>query len=291
MRLVSAVIRSMRPAQWVKNSFVLAAPIFALRIFNLPDLLRSLLALGIFCLLSGSVYIWNDISDRRRDQSHPDKRTRPIASGELGIGPAGTTAAVLAFGGLAASFRLNPLFGWICLAYIGNNLLYSHFLKRVVILDVISIAAGFVLRAMAGAEVVQVEISTWLVLCTFLLALFLGFSKRRHEMLFLEGNASVHRKSLEEYSPQFLDMMIGIVTASTVLSYALYTVSDETIHKFGTKNLIFTTLFVIYGIFRYLFLVYCRAEGGNPTRVLFEDLPLQLTIASWLAVSTWIIYR
>lgn len=291
MRTVSAILVSMRPPQWVKNSFVLAAPIFALRIFEPPGLLQSLSAAAIFCLLSGSVYIWNDLVDRERDQSHPEKKDRPIASGLLDVRSAAIAAVLLTSVGLFAGFRFQTDFGWICLAYIGNNLVYSHLLKRLVILDVMSLATGFVLRAMAGAEALQVEISNWLILCTFLLALFLGFSKRRHEIFLLEANAGEHRKTLEEYSPKFLDMMIGIVTASTVLSYALYTVSDDTIEKFHTKNLIFTTLFVVYGIFRYLYLVYCRTEGGNPTRVLFRDLPLKLAILCWLIVSSWIIYN
>ena len=281
----------MRPAQWVKNGFVLAAPLFSLRLFTGPDFQRSMEAVVLFCLLSGSIYIWNDIADRCRDRTHPEKQKRPIASGRLSPAIAGIVATILAGASVVAGFLLHPLFGWICVAYVANNLLYSHLLKRMVILDVISIAIGFVLRAIAGGEAIQVRISTWLILCTFLLALFLGFSKRRHEMVLLEGSASQHRKSLEQYSVQFLDMMIAIVTASTILSYSLYTVSAETVTKFGTENLIFTTLFVLYGIFRYLYLVYCRQEGGNPTRILFNDRPLQATILAWLACSVWIISR
>jgi 4-hydroxybenzoate polyprenyltransferase len=291
MSFAAGLLKSMRPAQWVKNGFVLAAPLFSLRLFQGPDFVRSIEAMGLFCLLSGSIYIWNDIVDRHRDRAHPEKRSRPIASGELNVIGAGIAAAILGGASVVAGFLLHSLFGWICLAYLANNLLYSHLLKRMVILDVISIAIGFVLRAMAGGEAIQVSISTWLVLCTFLVALFLGFSKRRHEMVLLQSTASQHRKSLEQYSLPFLDMMIAIVTASTILSYSLYTVSAETVMKFGTDNLIFTTLFVIYGIFRYLYLVYCREEGGNPTRILFNDRPLQVTILAWLASSLWIISR
>lgn len=280
----------MRPSQWVKNGFVLAAPIFALRLTNPEDLIRSALAFIIFCVLTSGVYLWNDILDCEQDKTHPEKKNRPIASGKLSPPVAFVVAVAFLALSLFASFYLHANFGWVCVIYLGNNLLYTYFVKRLVILDVISIATGFVLRAMAGAQVVQVDISTWLILCTFLLALFLGFSKRRHEMELLQENAVTHRVSLEEYSPHFLDIVIPIVTASTVLSYALYTVSDETTAKFETENLIYTTLFVIYGILRYLHLVYRRSEGGNPTRVLFNDLPLKLTILCWLAVSTWIIY-
>jgi len=289
MRIVAAILESMRPSQWIKNGFVLAAPLFSLRLFEWPDFLRSIEATVLFCVISGSIYIWNDIEDRHADRTHPEKMNRPIASGRLHPVTAGVTATMLGISGIVAGFLLQPLYGWICIAYLANNLLYTHLLKRMVILDVISIASGFVLRAIAGGEAIQVRISTWLILCTFLLALFLGFSKRRHEMVLLEDTAARHRESLASYSIQFLDMMIAIVTGSTIISYSLYTVSPETVAKFGTENLIFTTLFVIYGIFRYLYLVYCRKEGGNPTHILIRDRPLQVALLAWLITSLWII--
>jgi len=199
-------------------------------------------------------------------------------------------SAFLLFIGVSVSFQLKFEFGIVLLAYILINIWYTYQLKRVVILDVMTIAAGFVLRVIAGAVLIGVPTSEWLIICTILLSLFLGFSKRRHEIKILENEANTHRSVLQHYSPYFLDQMIGIVTATTVMSYALYTISDETVHKFGTKHLIYTVPFVLYGIFRYLYLVHKKDEGGDPTRLALTDLPLLFNIVLWIITVSIIIY-
>ena len=284
------LIRSMRPHQWVKNAFVFAGLVFSQKLFNLVDLTVAVEAFIIFCLLSGSVYVINDILDIQEDRQHPEKRDRPLASGRLRLPVAVAGVVTFIAVSLTGAFVLNPMFGVIASVYFLQNLLYSKFLKHIVLLDVMLIGIGFVLRAVAGAVVINVEISSWLILCTFLLALFLGFNKRRHELILLEENANNHRRILDEYSPHFLDMMTAIVTAATVISYALYTMSSETINKFHTEKLIFTTPFVIYGIFRYLYLVYQKEDGGDPTKIALTDRSLQINILLWLMTAGAILY-
>jgi 4-hydroxybenzoate polyprenyltransferase len=280
----------MRPAQWIKNTFVFAALIFAQHFFLLPSVLRALAAFVIFCLLSSSVYLINDIFDRNEDRNHPAKAKRPIASGSLAVRTVIPFVILFITTSMAASVALGAHFGYVALAYLLLNVLYSTLLKHWVILDVLTLGIGFVLRAIAGAVVINVEFSRWLVLCTFLLALFLGFCKRRHEMILLNESAVTHRKILAEYSPYFLDRMIAVVTTSSVMSYVLYTMSEETIQKFHSKNLIYTTIFVIYGIFRYLYLIDQKQKGGSPTGILLRDFPLQITILLWLISAFLIIY-
>lgn len=204
---------------------------------------------------------------------------------------AGVAAAFLLLLALVGAFFINSRFGIVAAAYVLVNIVYSFYLKNIVILDVMSIAISFVLRVVAGAVIIGVPSSEWLILCTLLLSLFLGFAKRRHELLILENKAADHRAVLEHYSPYFLDQMTAIVTASTVMSYALYTISDETVKKFNTKSLIYTVPFVLYGIFRYLYLVHKREEGGNPTKILLTDVPLILNVLAWVLVCAYIIYR
>jgi 4-hydroxybenzoate polyprenyltransferase len=280
----------LRPQQWVKNLLVLAPLLFSQNLFVPGAVLKSLLAFATFCLVSSSVYVFNDLQDREEDRSHPQKRLRPIASGELASGAAlGIVIALLLLaltGGLAVGTTFTTIIGcyWII------NLLYSARLKHLVILDVFAIASGFVLRVVGGGLAIQVEISHWLVLCTMLLSLFLGFSKRRHELIILGNGALNHRRVLGEYSPQFLDMMIGIVTACTVMSYALYTVSEETVHRFHTRALLMTLPFVLYGIFRYLYVVYHKNQGGDPTESLLSDWSMIINICLWAATAGIILY-
>ena len=221
----------------------------------------------------------------------PVKSLRPIPSGRLGTGTARGAVVVLVVAGMLGGLVIGPGFSWILLCYIAINVLYSLSLKHVVILDVMTIAAGFVLRVLAGAAIIGVPTSEWLIICTVLLSLFLGFSKRRHELTMLEASADTHRAVLQHYSPYFLDQMIGIVTASTVMSYVLYTISEDTVLKFHTKNLIYTVPFVLYGIFRYLYLVHKREQGGDPTRLALTDRPLLLNTILWIVVSSYIIYQ
>jgi 4-hydroxybenzoate polyprenyltransferase len=289
-RPVTALVRSMRPEQWTKNLIVFAALIFGQRLFDAAAVGSSLAAFLIFCALSGVVYLLNDVVDRENDRQHPLKSGRPIASGELTPRAALTAAGPIGVAALAAAVWLHPVFGLIAAAYVALFAAYSRVLKHVVILDVLTIAIGFVLRAAAGAVVVAVPMSPWLLACTMLLALFLGLSKRRHELTLLAGAATGHRRILEEYNPYLLDQMIGVVTASTLMAYIIYCTSSETIEKFGTDGLVLTTPFPIYGIFRYLYLVHQRG-AGSPSEVLLTDRPLIVCIALWGLAVIAIIYR
>lgn len=274
---------ALRPPQWVKNLVVFAAVIFARRYHDLDKLVLAGVAFVCFCLISSAVYLINDLFDRSGDRNHPAKKDRPIASGRVSTTAALVTAFVLGLVGLSVSVVvLEPLFLAVIGGYILLNLAYSTALKHVVILDVMTIAGGFVLRAVGGGLAVDVPISSWLLLCTTLLALFLGFGKRRHELVLLGDRADEHRGILTEYSPYFLDQMIGVVTASTVVAYSFYTLSTEVQEKLGTHKLFLTVPFVLYGVFRYLYLIHQRRVGGNPTRVLLTDRPLLLTVLLWL---------
>ncbi len=284
------LLRTGRPKQWTKNVFVFAALFFARKLGEPLLVGRALLAFVSFCLLSSSVYYINDICDLEADRAHPVKRNRPIASGHVPLGLARIVALLLAIAGLAMAYSLGvPFFGIVLLFWI-QNLAYSFWLKHIVILDVMLIATGFLLRSVGGAVALPVKISGWLGLCTIMLALFLGFTKRRQEIVVLGEDASRHRGILTHYNLPFLDQMISVVTASTVMSYALYTVSPEVVQKFGTTNLFWTVPFVLFGIFRYLFLVHVKSDGDNPTRVVLGDLPLQINIALWGLVVGAIVY-
>jgi 4-hydroxybenzoate polyprenyltransferase len=285
-----SLIIEIRPREWVKNLLVLAPLLFSQKIFVIPAVGQASAAFILFCLISSSVYLLNDLADCQQDRLHPQKCRRPIAAGELGQGTALGALLVLLLVALGGGMMFSKAFALVLLLYWLINLLYSAWLKHQVILDVFTVASGFVLRAVGGAVAIQVEMSQWLLICTTLLALFMGFSKRRHELLLLQGDASNHRQVLGEYNPRFLDMMIAIVTASTVMSYTLYTVSEETVNKFHTRGLILTLPFVLYGIFRYLYLVYSKDQGGNPTQNLASDKPMVLNFLLWALLAGTILY-
>ena len=285
-----AILRSMRPAQWTKNLSVFAALVFAQKFFSVPLFLKSLAAFLVFCLISGGLYIFNDLRDREEDRAHPKKSQRPIARGEVSSSEALAAFLVLEGGSLAAAFFLNRNFFIAVLIYFVLQLAYSLKLKQVVILDIFVIAAGFVIRVVAGGLVIAVPISSWLLICTTLLALFLAMSKRRHELVLLEEKAIDHRPILKEYSAYLLDQMIAVVTASTLIAYCLYTISAETIAKFGTEHLVWTSAFVLYGIFRYLYLVHRQGKGGSPEELVLQDKPLLLNVLLWIAAVILIIY-
>jgi 4-hydroxybenzoate polyprenyltransferase len=282
-----SLLLSLRPSQWTKNLFVFVGLIFAERLFDPAAAATAAAAFLVFCALSGVVYLINDIRDRDADRRHPVKSRRPIASGALSPTAAATAAGVIAVAALAAAFLINPAFGIVSVAYLTLLTLYSMSLKHIVIIDVLTIAGGFVLRALGGAVAIEVQFSHWLLLLMLLGALFLALSKRRAELVTLAGGATGHRPSLAEYSPYLLDQMIGVVTASTLLAYAFYTISADTVAKFGTDRLLWTVPFPLYGIFRYLYLVHQREEGGNPSEVLLTDRPVLACVALWgLAVIT-----
>ncbi|MCS6816985.1 MAG: decaprenyl-phosphate phosphoribosyltransferase [Blastocatellia bacterium] len=288
MRLL---VLSLRPRHWTKNLILLAPLVFSRHLFEEDRALRAAAAFGIFCLLSGSIYVLNDLRDIERDRRHPIKARRPLASGALSPRLAARFGVLLLGGALALSFWLNVGFGLTALAYAVLQVSYSLWMKAIVILDVFAIAMGFVLRAVAGGEAVAVPLSPWFFICTMLLALFLGLSKRRHELLLLERSAAEHRASLAMYSPLLLDQMIALVTAATIVTYALYTLSAETIARLHTDALKYTVPVVLYGIFRYLYLVYQKGEGGSPEMLLISDRPLFATILLYGAMVVWILYR
>jgi len=287
---VSLLFHSLRPEQWTKNLIVFAGLIFGLELFNPRAVGRAVAAFVVFCALSGVVYVTNDIMDREADRRHPLKARRPIASGALSPALAGAVAFVLAAGALGVSFWLGARFGFVAVAYLLLQSFYSGPLKHIVILDVLTIALGFVLRAAAGAVVIDAPISHWLLVVTILLALFLALSKRRHELVLLADGATGHRPILGEYSPYLLDQMISVVTASTLVSYIFYCISPETVQKFGTDMLGLTIPFPLYGIFRYLYLVHRREGGGSPSQMLLNDRPLLVCVALWVLAVVVIVY-
>jgi len=289
--VVLNLLLSTRPGQWTKNLLVFAGVLFGRKLFDPRAVADAFAAFAIFCALSGAVYLFNDIADRDADRQHPLKRRRPIASGAVPLKLAGGAAALLGAIGLAAAFRLNVAFGAVAASYLVLQAAYSQILKNIVILDVLAIAVGFVLRAVGGAVAVDVEIGHWLVVCTILLALFIALAKRRHEIVLLADGAASHRPILGEYSAYLLDQMIGVVTASTLISYVFYTISPETAAKFGTEWLGLTIPFPLYGIFRYLYLVHQREGGGSPAELLLTDRPLLLCVALWALAVAIIIYR
>lgn len=287
---IAEIFRSMRPKQWIKNFFIFAALIFSQNILNLPLLLKTVVAFIAFCILSSSLYILNDLKDLEEDKLHPLKSKRPIASGRLRRSTAVVAFVALSLLGFLLALNLNLYFFLFALVYYLLQVAYSFRLKHVVILDVFIIAAGFLIRVVAGGLAIEVAISHWLLICTALLALFLSMSKRRHELCLLEEEAVNHRSILKEYNAYLLDQMIGVVTASTVVAYSLYTVSEETVTKFGTTKLICTVPFVLYGIFRYLYLVHQRAEGGSPEALILKDKPLLIDIFLWIVAVILILY-
>jgi 4-hydroxybenzoate polyprenyltransferase len=280
-RSLPLLIASVRPEQWTKNLLLFAGLMFGGRLLDPGAVLKATEAFVIFCALSSAVYLYNDIADREADRNHPLKQTRPIASGELAVRTAAIAAAILGAGGLGFAMRISPLFGTLAATYLVLLFLYSAALKHIVIIDVLTIAAGFVVRAVAGAVAVSVPIGPWLPVCTTLLALFLALSKRRHELLLLGEGATEHRPILQEYSPYLLDQMIAVVTASTVVAYSIFATSAETAARLGTRRLGLTIPFVLYGIFRYLYLVHQKRGGGSPAATLVTDGPLLACVGLW----------
>jgi 4-hydroxybenzoate polyprenyltransferase len=285
-----SLVLSLRPSQWTKNLIIFLPLLLAQRLLDGQAVLYAIAAFVIFCGLSGVVYLINDVADREADRRHPVKQHRPIASGALTVAAAIGWAVVIATAALGAAFWLRPLFGVVATSYVVLLALYSGLLKHIVILDVLTIAIGFVIRAAAGAVAVDVPISHWLYVLTILLALFLALSKRRHELVLLADGATSHRRILEEYSPYLLDQMIAVVSASTILGYAFYTVSPETVQRLGTDKLILTLPFPLYGIFRYLYLVHLKEGGGSPSDMLLTDRPLLVCVGIWAVAVAVLIY-
>lgn len=291
------ILVALRPSQWTKNVVVLAAFFFAFwdrarpEPLEVADLARVLPAALLFCVISSGIYLFNDLRDREADQRHPRKKSRPIAAGRVSITTALILAATLLSVGLAGAWFLSPRFALVAAAYVLLQLVYSMGLKRVSLVDVLVIAAGFVLRAIAGAVVLKnVTISAWLLLCTFLLALFLGLCKRRHEKALLSDDVQQHRPGLEKYETHFLDMLITITSATTIAAYSIYTLWPETVDKFQTSNLGFTIPFVIFGLFRYLDLVYHHDGGDRPEKILLTDIPSIINLLLYVGTLVFIFH-
>lgn len=290
LRILKYLLLSMRPEQWIKNLFVFAALLFSKNLLNPSKGIEALAGFTIFCMVAGCAYLVNDLIDLEKDKQHPVKSKRPIASGKLRKTIVIPVILLIGCTSFFFAFSLDKVFGSIVLCYFILNVNYSLYLKNIVIIDVATIAAGFVLRVWGGAVVISVTASEWLFLCTLLLSLFLGFSKRRHELVLLADNAISHRTVLEHYSAYYLDQMISVVTAPTVICYAFYTMSDRTAESLGTSKLIYTLPFVLYGIFRYLYLVHQKEKGGNPADILLTDKPMIANVILWVISSFLFIY-
>jgi 4-hydroxybenzoate polyprenyltransferase len=290
--LALQLLKLLRPHQWVKNGFVFIGLLFGDVGRNVGLTGDVFLAAAGFCLLSSCVYVLNDVFDRKADQAHPLKRRRPLASGTVGMGQAFVLAFICATAGLALGLAASAGVAAILIAYLLLNLAYSAGLKHVAILDVFIIAAGFMLRIFAGTWGVGIAPSQWLLLCGLLLTIFLGFAKRRAELMVNEGNGSnvaSQRPVLDEYSPALLDTMMAISAAGVIVSYSLYTVSPDTIELHRTDKLIYTLPFVLYGIFRYIFLLHHRG-GEDPASTLLTDAHMLATGTAWLGVTLWLIW-
>jgi len=279
-----------RPRQWIKNGVVLAALVFGGEAAHADKIGLAFVAVAVFCLLSSAVYTLNDLVDREQDHVHPLKKDRPLASGRISSGQAWVFALALLAGAAALSLVLPERFLIAAGAYVILNVLYTLVLKHVIIVDVMTIALGFVIRAVAGTVAIDVPASHWLFIMTLLLALFLAFGKRRHELLLLEDDASAHRRSLSKYSPYLLDQCMGVTTASVVVMYMFYTLSPEVTARLGTPYLYLTIPFVVYGVFRYLYLMHREAKGGSPTQVLIDDKPILAAVVLWLVAVIVILY-
>ena len=291
MKTGSYLFKSLRPRQWIKNGFILLPLLFAQKVFHYPSLLQILSVIAIFCLFASAMYLINDLFDLEADRRHPFKRHRPLAAGLISPRTVKVAAALLIVLSLISGAIVGRQFFLVLVTYLTIQLLYNYRLKEMVILDIFSVSAGFFLRVIAGAVAINVMISHWLIICTIMISLFLALAKRRYELVLLgEGDAGNHRMVLSQYSEHLLDQMIGVITAGTLLSYMLYCFSPETIEKFQTDRLIYTFPFVLYGIFRYLYLIHKKNQGGEPDKILVSDLPLLLSVILWGLFCMLIVY-
>ncbi|MCD4690321.1 decaprenyl-phosphate phosphoribosyltransferase [bacterium] len=295
MQTLRGLITTLRPHQWTKNTVLFAGLIFAGGLSDPGLVWLAVQGAAIFCLLSGAVYVLNDIADLKSDRLHPEKRKRPLASGSLSVGLSAGVGVIAAVGGLLWAYAIFPTFGHTAIGFLMLNILYSLALRRMVILDVVAIAIGFVLRAVGSVEVLRgvapdTELSPWLLVCTFFLALFMGLGKRRAEVLTLGDTAAGHRETLEHYPANLVDLLMGVVTAATVVSYTIYTIWPGTVAKVGGPGLVYTVPFVVYGLFRYLYLVFAAGKGGKPSRLLVTDTPMVVSSLLWVVVVIWVLY-
>ncbi len=288
MTMLINLLKTMRPKQWPKNVFIFTALVFVEELFTPAPLLKTIAAFILFCLMSSAVYLINDVVDIEKDRQHPTKRLRPLPSGQLKPSVAIAAGALIPLVTLPLSFLLDFYFGLVALGYLLTMIVYSFTLKNIMILDVLTVAAGFVLRAVAGAVVISVPISPWLYVCTTLVALFIGFSRRRHELVLLAENANQHRASLNEYSLPLLDQMIAVVTSATIIAYSLYTFSAPNLPP--NHAMMLTIPFVLYGLFRYLYLIHVENKGGTPEEIFLSDLPMIIALGLWALAVIAVLY-
>ncbi len=289
--LIRLLITAMRPHQWSKNLFIFAPLLFGKKMTDLTAVGYSFLAFAVFCLLASSLYIFNDWFDAEEDRAHPEKRFRPISSGDLPVPVALFTAGILFIAAFGIAAAIGVKFFLLAGLYFTLIISYCLVLKRLLVLDCMTIAAGFVMRVVGGAIAVEVMPTHWLIVCAFLLALFLAFTKRRQELLTLSENAAEHRQVLGQYSVRYVDRVNNILIGAAIVCYALYTVAPETVERFHTNHLIYGTVFVIYGMLRYMALIEDSANGGNPSKMLLQDKPLLLTVIGWTIYNAVLIYQ
>jgi 4-hydroxybenzoate polyprenyltransferase len=285
-----ALARALRPSQWTKNILCFAGVIFSQKLGDVGSLELAFFAFALFCAASSAGYLLNDIKDKRADQLHPKKRNRPIASGALPVPVALATAGGLLALGLIGGWLMSAAFFKIIAAYVVLTQCYNFWLKQLEIVDILAVAAGFVLRTVAGVVAVQAPISSWIFLCAFLLAVLLALGKRRAELAGADAVDSAHRKTLALYTKEFLDQMATAVSAATLMAYCLYTVSPETVEKFKTQGLLYTVPLVTYGLFRYQYLLQVKGEGDDPSKLFLRDKPIFITVLLWLLVCYLVIY-
>jgi 4-hydroxybenzoate polyprenyltransferase len=294
MRKIFYIVQGMRPRQWTKNLVVFAGLIFSQNLANHRLVLKSLEAFVIFCALSGVIYLINDVADIEKDRIHDIKRKRPLPAGKLRASEALAASVVVTIFAMYFAFRVGVSFFVVSLVFFGLNIVYSFFLKKMVLLDVVSISLSFVIRAIAGVEALTgvdstIELSPWLLVCTLFLSLFLAFCKRRHELVTLD-DASLHRESLAEYSPILIDQLVGISASGAVLSYSIYTIWPDTVEKFGSANLVYTIPLVLLGVMRYLYLVYSKEKGGSPSEMLLSERFILIDVFIWILLVVAIFY-
>ncbi|HOV31949.1 MAG TPA: decaprenyl-phosphate phosphoribosyltransferase [Candidatus Hydrogenedens sp.] len=290
MKTISLLIRTLRVYQWTKNLLVFAAIIFAGELLNTTAIINSILAFFSFCFAASSTYIFNDLMDIEKDRLHPDKSKRPIASGEISIRTAVVLSLILAVFSFILAYILGPKFIGILLVYVFLTVSYSLLWKRFFLVDVLVLSLGFVTRAIAGAVAIHVIFSNWLIVCTLFLALFLSLGKRRGELLLLKDDAENHRSVLVYYTVEYLDQLLLIVSAGALISFTIYTCSQEVVVRLHTDQLYLSLPFVIYGLFRYLYLVRYQGEGSDPTKVLLTDKPIAICVALWALTNIGLIY-
>ena len=288
--MIATLSSALRIYQWPKNLIVFGALVFAQQLHLPGQVIRSVAAFGVLCAASSAVYLFNDLLDMEKDRAHPEKRNRPLASGAMDPATAWVLMAILLAGSLAGAYALRPRFGATVAVYVVLIVAYTVLLKRVMLVDVLAVSVGFVIRAIGGAIVLNVVFSNWLVVCTLFLALFLSLGKRRHEIELMESGAAEHREVLGHYSVPYLDAVMMIVAGAALLTYTIYTCSPEVVERLGTDKLYVTLPFVIYGLFRYMYLVHLKSSGGDPSKTLLRDLPTLITVVLWGLASVGIIY-